>query len=243
MADVLGLIGYPSFIVVSVVLGVRLLRLALRTRKLPELAISMNFLLGAGVGYSLLIAAESLRLLPEALAGLGSFVGVSALSASGALLALFTRQVFRPASRLAAAVLAACTLWLLIGVYGSWVLHVSRASSGLGAWLGHWGPNLGLLVVYAWSSFEPLRYHVLLRRRARIGFGDPLVANRLLLWGAADAALVLIALIHLGAQLAGSYDLPPSLVGASSLLVLAIAACEWLAFFPPAAYLRRFVEA
>lgn len=243
MADLLGLIGFPSFILVSVVLGVRLLRLALSTRKLPELAISLNFLLGAGLGYALLIAAESLQLLPESLSGLGSFVGVSALSVGGLLLALFTRQVFRPASRAASAALAACAVWLLFGVYGSWALHVSRASVGLGAWLGHWAPNLGLLVVYAWASFEPLRYQVLLRRRARIGFGDPLVANRLLLWGIAAGALVAIALIHLCAQLAGYYDLPPSLVGISSVLVLMVAACEWLAFFPPAAYLRRFVEA
>ena len=243
MADMLGPIGFPSFILVSVVLGIRLLRLALRTRKLPELAISLNFLLAAGLGYSLLIAAESLRLLPESLAGVASFVGVSALSVGGVLLALFTCQVFRPASRAAAGGLLACAFWLLLGVYGSGALHVSRESSGLGAWLGHWAPNLGLLVVYAWSSFEPLRYHVLLRRRARIGFGDPLVANRLMLWGLSAGGLVAIALIHLSAQLAGYYDLPPSLVGASSILVLAIAACEWLAFFPPAAYLRRFVEA
>jgi hypothetical protein len=156
------------------------------------------------------------------------------------LIALFSRQVFRPDSRPAAALLAAYAAWSALGLYGSWVLHVSHADEPFGFWLGRWGPNLALLAGYAWASFESLRYHQLLRRRLRLGIGDPLVAERLLLWGVGTLALVAIALLHLLAQLAGHYELPPSLLGASSLLILLTAACEWLAFFPPARYRRRF---
>lgn len=240
MADLLGLIGFGAFLVASVVLGARLLLLALRTRKLPELAIGLNFLLAGAIGYALLLAAESLRLLPAPWDGRASFAGVAAISAGGALIGLFSRAVFRPASPLAGLALAALVGWLLLGVAGSWTLHVTGVTSGLGGWLGRWAPNLGLLAAYGWSAFEPLRFHVMMRRRRRIGMGDPLVANRLLLWGVGTGAVSAVAGIHLAAQLAGRYELPPSLVGVVSLLVLATAVCEWLAFFPPRAWRERF---
>jgi len=243
MAELLGLIGFPSFVVVSLLLGVRLLTLAARTRKLPELAIGLNFLVAGALGYSLLIAAESLRLFPERLAGYGSFAGVVGISTGGVLIALFSRQVFRPQSRIAGALLAAYAVWTALGIYGSWVLHVSHAEEPVGFWLGRWGPNFALLAGYGWSTFESLRYHGVLRRRVRIGLGDPLVAERLLLWGVGTLALVGVALVHLLAQLAGRHQLPPSLLGASSLLILLTAVCEWLAFFPPARYRRRFARA
>jgi hypothetical protein len=97
-----------------------------------------------------------------------------------------------------------------------------------------------MLAAYAWSCFEPLRYASLMRRRAKLGFGDPLVANRLLLWGVGTGGIAGVALLHLVAQLFGHYELPPSLVGVVSSLVLVTAVAEWLAFFPPRAYRARF---
>src|SRR5262249_39071894 len=135
---------------------------------------------------------------------------------------------------------AALALWFALGIVGSWVLHVGRESAGMGGWLGRWAPNLGFVAAYAWAAFEPLRYHALLRRRAAMGIGDPLVANRMLLWGVGRLASGCVAGVHLVAQLLGAYELPESLVGVVSLLVLVTAAAEWLAFFPPRAYLRRF---
>jgi hypothetical protein len=240
MAEALGTIGFPAFVVASLVLGVRLLALARRTRKLPELAIGLNFILGGAIGYSLLIAAESLHLFPDSIAGWGSFGGVLGLLLGAASICVFTRQVFRPESRGSLALLGAFGVWTALALYGSFVLHVSHAPEPTSRWLGSWGPNLGLLAAYAWSSFEPLRYHALLRRRARLGLADAQVANRLWLWGCGTLATLAIALLHFAAQLAGRHELPPSWVGASAVLILATAACQWLAFFPPAAYRRRF---
>ena len=64
MIDLLGLVGFGAFLAVSAVVGFRLLLLARRTRRLPELAIGLNFVFAGLVGYGLLIAAESLRVLP-----------------------------------------------------------------------------------------------------------------------------------------------------------------------------------
>jgi len=240
MADVLGLIGFGAFLSVSVVVGARLLLLARRTRKLPELAIGLNFVLAGAIGYALLLAAESLRLLPAPWDGRASFAGVTSISIGAGFVGLFSRAVFRPASPFAGVALAALIGWLLLGVFGSWVLHVLGVASGLGGWLGRWAPNIGLLAAYGWSAFEPLRFQALMRRRMRIGMGDPLVANRLLLWGVGTGAIAAVAAIHLVAQLAGRYELPHSLVGVVSLLVLTTALCEWLAFFPPRAWRERF---
>ena len=99
MADLLGLIGFGSFLAVSTVVGIRLLLLARRTRRLPELAIGLDFILAGSIGYGLLIAVESLHLFVPPYSGWASFAGVTAISAGTACLALFTRRVFRPESQ------------------------------------------------------------------------------------------------------------------------------------------------
>jgi len=245
VAELLGLIGFGSFLAVSGTVGVRLLTLARRTRQLPELAIGLDVVLAGAVGYGLLLAAESLHLVPEPHDRWASFAGVTAISVGSWFLALFTRRVFRPESAVAHLALLTLALWLVLGVYGSWVLHIAQIDAGVGGWLGRWAPNLGLFAAYAWACFEPLRHHAQLRRRARIGIdsGDPIVANRMALWGAGTGAIAAITLLHLIAQLAGRHELPPSLVGVVSLLALVAAVAQWLAFFPPRAYRERFVRA
>jgi hypothetical protein len=240
VAELLGGIGFGAFLAVSAGVGIRLLLLARRTRELPELAIGLNFVLAGALGYALLLAAESLRLLPQPQAGWASLLGVTAISVGAVAIGVFSRRVFRPGGAAATLGLALLIAWLALGVYGSWVLHVQGSAQGAGGWLGRWAPNLGMVAAYAWSSYEPLRYHVLLRRRLRIGIGDPLIANRLLLWGIGTGAVTAVTAIHLVAQLRGHNELPHSLVGPVSLLVLCAAVAEWLAFFPPAAYRRRF---
>jgi len=242
VAELLGSVAFPLFVAVSLFLGIRLLVLASRTRRLPELAIGVNFLLAGALGYSLLIAAESLRVLGP-WSGIGSFAGVTAISIGAFVIALFSQRVFRPGSRASHAALLALALWLALGVAGSWPLHVRGETEGFGVWLGHWAPNLGMLLAYAWSSVEPSRYAVLMRRRERIGFGDPLIANRMLLWAVGTGAIAGVAALHLVAQLFGHYELPQSLLGIVSSLVLVTALTEWLAFFPPPVYRRRFSTA
>lgn len=242
MGELLGTVAFPLFVAVSLFLGIRLLVLASHTRRLPEFAIGVNFVLAGALGYSLLIAAESLRVLGR-YAGLGSFAGVTAISIGAFTIALFSQRVFRPESRTSRAALVAIALWLTLGVAGSWPLHVRGETDGIGVWLGHWAPNVGMLLAYGWSSVEPSRYAALMRRRVRHGFGDPLIANRMMLWGVGTGAIAGVALLHLVAQLFGDYELPPALLGWVSSLVLVTALSEWLAFFPPRAYRTRFAAA
>ena len=243
VAEILGLIGFGSFLVVSLAVGTRLLLLARRTRKLPELAMGLNFLVAGFIGYALLVAAESLHLFPESLAGYGSFFGVSAISLGGVFVCLFTQRVFHAKSRVALTALVLLSGWFALASYGAWVLNVEKAQQGFGVWLGHWGSNVGMFAAYSWSTGESLRYYAQMRRRVRIGIADPLVANRFLLWGLGTFATLLVALLYIGTQLFGHYEMPASLIGISSTLVLASAIVEWLAFLPPQSYRERFASA
>ena len=245
MAEFLGLIGFGSFLAVSLAVGIRLLGLARRTRRLPEFAIGLQLVLAGSLGYGLLLAAESLHAFPDPYGRWASFAGVTAISVGSWFLALFTRRVFRPESAGAHHALLALVLWLGLAVYGSWMLQIEGLETGVGGWLGHWAAMLGLFVSYTWACFEPLRHHAQLRRRARIGLdtGHAIVANRMLLWSAGNGAVAALTLLHLIAQLAGHWELPPSLVGVVSLLALVAAITQWLAFFPPAIYRKRFVTA
>jgi hypothetical protein len=243
MAEIFGFIGFGSFLAVSLAVGTRLLLLARRTRKLPELAMGLNFLVAGFIGYALLVAAESLYLFPKSLAGYGSFFGVTGISFGGAFVCLFTQRVFRTNSRVALTALVLLSGWFALSSYGSWVLNVEKEQQGFGVWLGRWGSNVGMFAAYGWSTVESLRYYALMRRRVRIGLADPLVANRFLLWGIGTLATLLVSLLYIGAQFLGHYEMPASLIGISSTLVLASAIAEWLAFFPPRSYRERFVSA
>jgi multisubunit Na+/H+ antiporter MnhG subunit len=245
VVEILGLIGFGAFLAASGTVGIRLLALAHRTRRLPELAVGLQLVLAGALGYGLLLAAESLHAFPDPYGRWASFAGVTAISVGSWFLALFTRRVFRPESALAHLALLALALWLCVGVYGSWMLQIEGLETGVGGWLGHWAAMLGLFASYTWACFEPFRHHALLRRRARIGIdtGHAIVANRMLLWGTGNGAVAALTLVHLVAQLEGHYELPPSLVGVVSLLALVAAIAQWLAFFPPRAYRKRFVRA
>lgn len=103
------------------------------------------------------------------------------------------------------------------------------------------GITLGTGIAYAWATAESLLYRAQLVRRARLGLGDPVVANRLLLWATTEAGAALISVLYATLRLVGLDDDGHGVTSIASLLVLLCAGSSWLAFFPPAAY-RSWVE-
>jgi hypothetical protein len=83
----------------------------------------------------------------------------------------------------------------------------------------------------------------MMRRRVRLGLGDPVVANRFLLWGIGAGAAGLGSFIGVAGQLAtgaaGTQSSWSMLSSSCHGLIAAIAL--WLAFVPPGFY-RRFIE-
>jgi len=103
-----------------------------------------------------------------------------------------------------------------------------------------------------WLFLESAAYAQRMRRRARLGLGDPIVANRFTLWSIWTGALACIPLFVLTLRVLGVLVEPvpgeplPGSVRAI-LLVLGSAGAAalgagWLAFFPPASY-QRWVAA
>jgi hypothetical protein len=230
------------FVVASSVVGLRLLALTWRTRELPELLVGLGFTVIGVLGYPIAMLSGF---------GRGSvaqmnvdmwFAGVLVMDAGLACLYAFTARVFRAGQPWAlgfAALLAGASVVSGVGalaelraappealsfrVTTSWIL-VGQVASGAGfAWIG----------VESWLQLG------MARRRQSLGLGDLVVANRFLLW-------VLFAGFATGMNVANSCALLAGVSAAESRWVQAAMAVfglsasisMYLAFLPPARYLR-----
>jgi hypothetical protein len=225
-------------ILLGVILSIRLLRLAARTRKAPELAMGLYCtLVTAG---SLLYAAafragfegenELVRWLS---AGFTLCIGLGAFA-----LAVGIWRIFLPGERWMKLAVTVAGLWIGAG----WLACVLPGRS---VTLGDVTPaNMlflsGRLAVYAFGAFHAFRYARMLERRAALGLADPLAAHQIRLWG---TAWILVAVVgsstFLIMDLAGREAFTGVLVPVFVSGVNASAwICTWLAFFPPVAYQR-----
>ena len=227
---------------VSTSVGVRLLLVARRTRGFPELVLGFSLAAITGVGYPIVLLTELRETIGPLLTFAADLVGSFAAATGFAGFYVFTWRVFRPDSRWAAAlttlgssatlVATAVTVWLAIGVESSeekfrivqsWEIPLF-ASAAIG---------------FLWSAFEALRYHAILRRRLALGLADRIVANRVLLWGlttaSAGTALVIFTLL-LSAGV--NHLTAPVALFTAAVCGLLASVFLYLAFLPPAAYLR-----
>jgi hypothetical protein len=128
---------------------------------------------------------------------------------------------------------------LLIGFVGSGV--------AVGDWTGErndhawmWIEQNALALSYGWAAVELIRCYLKMRRRLCVGLADPLVANRVVLWG-----------LYAGFNFAGQlvYNTSLALFGVVSALDMLNVAFTvsgvvalWLAAFAPGWY-RRWIAA
>lgn len=238
--ELVAAVGGLSFVLASLVVGLRLLLLARRTREIPELTIGLALFLMGGIGYPLTAVARLATPLPDA-ARTGIFAISLLCALVGTLCAcLFNQRVFRPGQRAARAVVA--------GVTGAELLFLilQGIDPGLQAAAFH-NAGLGLRlftalhgVPLAWAVYESFRYGGQLSRRAQLGLADPVVVDRMRLWGISMLAALSI---NLASSVTGFLGMDLAATAAGALVIaplgLLAAGCTWLAFLPPAAYLRR----
>jgi hypothetical protein len=236
--DNLPWIGFGTFFVVSLVIGVRLLLLARRTGEMPELLVGLAVLgIGPlGFGLSMLASATLGRstIISATLQG-SAFVAVFIGSAAQCL---FVWYVFRRQA-VWARPLVYTAIALLATAYAADILETGLLDRGYG---GSWfraGMALRLLVM-VWNSFESLLYWRRMRRRLRLGLADPVVTNRFLLWGVSSAAAFFgSGLIFAFVTVTGmNPNEAPGLSLIVSLHGLVAAIAMWFAFQPPAFYVR-----
>jgi hypothetical protein len=229
-------------ILIGGLIGLRLLVLAARTRGIQELCVAISLSLLAFVTIPLF-----------AYSGLGrSPVGeVKLIAAAFALFCLvvgfgahytFTWTTFRPGVTWAAVLTVIATSLLAIASVGiiaklatsppELLSHVAALQWIAALWLT-------LLGCYLWTSAESLLEYTRARRRVALGLTDPAVSNRLLLWGVANAVQLFVNSASIVLQMEGitptNHMLGTLLIGSSGLFA---AVLMYLAFLPPASYLR-----
>jgi hypothetical protein len=227
-----------AFVVVSALVGVRLLQLARRTGALPEFALGLAFFLVGALGYPLGLL-SIWPALPEPLArGLFALANLATAAGSAAVF-VFTRSVFRPEARWAKGL-----VWLAAAVLGAQAASgVARAlvaapASFAEADLGFSVRQAVTAFSYAWTACEALRYRALLVRRLALGLAEVEVVNRFLLWAVAGAGAFTGSSVMSVTSLSGATPWQdPVALTAVGLGGFTAAICAALAFLPPRAYL------
>lgn len=239
----LAALGGGSFVLVSFVLGPRLLVLSRSTRQVPELTMGLCLLLMGGLGYPLATLGRAVTALPDDLRGL--LLGASALcnTIGFAALAIFTWRVFRPRSPVAELMVVAVSVVLavLLPAEAVWpgLVESALAAEPYPGVPGYLRVVVGLAILY-WAGAEAALFARKLRLRLALGLADPVVADRVRLW----AIAISCASVNYTTSFVLSFvgiDLASSAAGALIVgsLGLSSSIAAWLAFLPPAAYLRR----
>lgn len=236
----LGIASLGLMAIVGVIVGGRLLALARRTRGFPELAIGLGLLLLAVVGGPLAAIGRLPALVGTATGDLLFATGLAVVQAGIGLFFAFNWRVFRPHSRLAAAAVAAAGLALAL----EW-LGLVRASAGgrtMEEILPHTRPFgiaivLTLAAAFAWTAFESFAWWSRLRKRTEIGLADPVVADRMRLWGAAGVAVATLCAVLALSMAMGLAPMRHAVpLGCIALAAIVASVCWTLAFLAPASY-------
>lgn len=232
--ELLGTILSLATFGLGVVLAIRLLRLGIRGRTAPELAMGVYCLF---VTAGALFLALSLRN-ADAPSFPFSVASTFCIGLAAFALAVGIWRIFHPGEPRARALVIGVGVWML----ASWVACVLPGRAVLlgDLTVANGGFVAGRVAVYAFGAFEAFRYARMLKRRVALGLADPVTAHQILLWGIAWMCVSFIAVGMLIARWVGGPDVVHSSVMLVSLSSLNAAAwiCTWLSFFPPRAYQR-----
>jgi hypothetical protein len=234
-------VGTLVQLLADLVVGVRLLALARRTRKLPETAFGVALVLLGGVGYPLSIAARSGVVDAPSTAGTLLALGLLAQNAGCAALYVFLWRVFRPRAAWALGIVGVALGTLAWSVPGEFL--TDGFWGGIDGGFFYWAGLGARAGAFVWATAESGLYHARMRRRLALGLADPVVTDRFRLWTIASAS-VLAAFAVFSAARASGIDptTSPVVLGATSAGGLVAGVTLWLAFMPPRAYLARITR-
>jgi hypothetical protein len=228
--------------VVGTLVGLKLLALASRSRKLPELAVGVGLFSYAALSQPGLLATFALG--EEASLGLRmALVALRIVAFYVTLLGLsvFTWQVFGAESRWRQALAAAIALTGLLSgcflMWATWLKYSAGVPSSAYARIGMMGHYV---IVFGWMSLESLHYHSQMRKRHALGLADPVVTNRFFVWGAGEgvASLLVLALTVLTVARGQINPGDPISAWFVTLAGLVNTLVWWLTFIPPRAYVQ-----
>lgn len=239
---VLGLFAVIATALVGTLVGVRLLRLWLRTRGTPELCAGAGLLLVCAAGHPFTVAGRAPALFGSALGDASFLLGLVLNSLGLTLIHAFTWRVFRPHAGWARALVVAAGVALAVIVAD--LVHASSEAETLPEILPRTRPWAVAMVAvvagaFGWTGVEAALHYTRLSRRLALGLADPVVANRFLLWALAGFAVTGLSLVLAGCLWARMVVLrEPLPLFVAALAGLLASGAWWLAFLPPPAYLR-----
>jgi len=236
--QLIALAAVALYCAISLAVGTRLLLLARRTRERPELLIGAAFLCGGMLGYPAAVVATATATSAPETARIAHAAGQVGMSLGASLILLSWRVVFAPRFRgggVLTGLWTACILALAFLVIATTSPGPARFAQNT-----YWPSLVAQVSSYAVNAIASLRYAGMLRRRMALGLADPVVANRIQLWGVAGLAITCQYLITLASILLMRLGLPsiyhPLVIAG---LGIAAATCIALAFFPSRAYANR----
>jgi hypothetical protein len=228
-------LGIGCLIVSCAAVGLRLVALGARSRRLPELAMGAGYLLFGALGYPLAAVARASAAegAPHAGLWLAAALAIQNLGVIGGY--VFNWRVFRP-GRAGAAVTALGALLLALSWIGHGVDPGWPSAESRGPW--YYTGLATRAAAFVWGAAEAFVYWTRLRRRLALGLADPVVTNRMLLWGSTSLVIALGFGVFACATLAGTGVNAVPVVLAITACGLGAASTMTLAFFPPARYVR-----
>jgi hypothetical protein len=232
--------GFLAFFFVSLWVGVRLLAQWGRTRQLPELLLGIGVLCIGPIGFGLVMLATAAgAAAPEAPSLFGGLSAVAVGSGASAK-AVFNWKIYHPGSRFAALVAFAAIALLALAITGdALTTGFAPASWMQPGWM--LVRQVVQIAVLLWGAVEALLWWRRMVRRLGIGLGDPIVANRFLLWavGAGMAGTGSLVGMVVGLAYGRPMNELPALTLVLSLFGMASAVSLWLAFATPEWFKRR----
>lgn len=237
--QLLALPGFLAFFFVSLWVGVRLLAQGRRNRGLPELLVGIGVLCIGPVGFGLsMLAAAAGAGDPEA-PSLWAGLSALAVGCGASAKAIFNWKIYHPRSRGVGAISIAAIALLAFAILADGLTTGFAPAAWMqpGWILGRQAVQVGVLL---WGATEALLWWARMQRRARIGMGDAVVANRFLLWaiGAGMAGTGSLVGTIVGLSLGQPLGQLPALTLTLSCFGLTSACALWLAFAPPESYVR-----
>jgi hypothetical protein len=178
--------------------GVRLHALARKTRELPETLLAAFFLaMGAGILLRLLGVGSEGGSAGTGLALTLTLLGHVTITIGLVAVLWFTRIVFRPTNPGA--------LWLTISISAVLIatcgaLFAPGAAHENSSAVFH--ANASRLLPFIWLFVESVGQYGRMRRRDRLGIGDPIVTNRFLLWSVWTGVLAALPMVVIGFRIA-----------------------------------------
>ncbi len=227
-------------LIVTTAVGVRLLSVARRTRQLPEALFGAAFI-AAGVSQGMGHLGQQLIWSDAGAAATAFNTFFFGIHVAGTVaLWLVVWRVFRAGATRGIVTFA-------IGSFGTVVAYGMRIGAGDFVTMAATSTGMQLFLlcrasIFCWAAAEAFYQYGMLRRRARVGLGDPVVANQILLWGIAGvlsmSMSVLIGYYTIHLRLSPLGD--PFATALILFLAVGTSVTMWWAFFPPG-LMRRWL--